>query len=186
VDLLTLVGPTMYAPKDGSSRRSPRSLSREPGNRCASVAAVAGVDADAHCRQHPLHTRANVVDGDRLHLVIAQETRDPRVVGALRSAVVQGTPADVELAPVADRPILDVGHRDPFSAAPARIDGAGAGDWYANLHAVHGRARYRCALAFAVAVKPGAHLEDCPAGVHDLLRGTHPHTNDRHDLALTV
>jgi hypothetical protein len=64
------------------------SRSSEPGHRCASVAPVVGVNADAHRRQHALHAPTDVIDGDNLHLLIAQETRDPRVVGTLGPAVV--------------------------------------------------------------------------------------------------
>ena len=46
-------------------------------------------DPHAHRGQHPVHSGADVIDGDRFDAVLAQEPRDARVVRALASALLR-------------------------------------------------------------------------------------------------
>jgi hypothetical protein len=85
--------------------------------------------------EHPLHAGADAVDGDHLHLIVAQESGDAGVVGALGALVVQRRPRHVELLPVLHLAADDVRDRNAVGASPARVDAPVSGDWHADPHA---------------------------------------------------
>src|ERR1019366_9874962 len=102
--------------------------------RAAGVPANPGDDLYRHSAEHALHTGTHVADGDRLHLVVPQEPCHPGVMGALGALVVQRSPGDSELLPVADLAVGHVGDRDAVSTSPPQVDLAVGGDRHTHLH----------------------------------------------------
>src|SRR5581483_3387388 len=90
--------------------------------------------ADAHPREHLRHPRTHVVRDDDLDAVLLEESRDARVMLPFRSRVVGRSPADVDLLPALDAPVLHRRDRDALRASPPRVDLAVARHRDADRH----------------------------------------------------
>src|ERR1035438_844465 len=76
-----------------------------------------------------------MANSDRVYLVVPQEPCHTGVMGTFGPLVVQRSPGDGELLPVADLFAGHVGDRDPVGSSPARVDLAIICDWHAYPHA---------------------------------------------------
>jgi hypothetical protein len=121
--------------------------------RAAGVAAQTDDDPDRHRTEHALHAGPHMVNANRLDPVIPQEPCHPGMMSTLAPLIVESSPGDRELLPVAD---LAVGHlcdRNAVGSALARVNLAIGSERYAYLHL--GRPpRRRWALARHCAVTP--------------------------------
>src|ERR1022692_1603426 len=75
-----------------------------------------------------------MANSDRVYLVVPQEPCHTGVMGTFGPLVVQRSPGDGELLPVADLLVGHVGDRDPVGSSPARVDLAIICDWHAYPH----------------------------------------------------
>jgi hypothetical protein len=75
-----------------------------------------------------------MVNADRLNPVIPQEPCHPGMMSALGPLIVESSPGDRELLPVADLAVGHLGDRDAVGSPPARVNLAIGSDRYAYLH----------------------------------------------------
>src|ERR1035438_9968264 len=75
-----------------------------------------------------------MANSDRVYLVVPQEPCHTGVMGTFGPLVVQRSPGNGELLPVADLLVGHVGDRDPVGSSPARVDLAIICDWHAYPH----------------------------------------------------
>src|SRR5271165_5288872 len=102
--------------------------------RAVGVAAQTGHDPDRHRTEHALHTGPHMVNADRLNPVIPQEPCHPGMMSTLGPLIVESSPGDRELLPVADLAVGHLGDRDAVGSPPARVNLAIGSDRYAYLH----------------------------------------------------
>jgi hypothetical protein len=164
--------PVVSAPGNGSTER--RSHGRE--GRPAGIAAPAGGDPDRHRGEHALHAGPHVMDSDRLDLVVPQEPCDPSVVGTLGPLVMQRSPADTELLPIADLAAGHLGDCHTVGSSPTWVNLAIGGDRHTHFHLKGLLAAMRQALALAVP-------PDTDRTSYGSMPGTSPPTS-AHDLRL--
>jgi hypothetical protein len=74
-----------------------------------------------------------MVNSDRLDLVVPQEPCYPGVVGTLSPLVMEHSPADSVLLPVAYLAAGHLGERDAFGSPPARVNLVIGGDRHTQL-----------------------------------------------------
>src|ERR1035438_6556933 len=103
--------------------------------RAVGVPAGTGDDPYRHRAEHALHAGTHMANSDRVYLVVPQEPCHTGVMGTFGPLVVQRSPGDGELLPVADLFAGHVGDRDPVRSSPARVDLAIICDWHAYPHA---------------------------------------------------
>jgi hypothetical protein len=120
-----------------ATRAQPRRRWRSPCRACraAGVSAKASDESYRHRVEYALHAGSHVVDSDHLDLVVPQEPCHPGVMGSLGSLIVQRSPADGELLPVADLAVGHVGDRDAVGSSPSRVDLAISGDRHTHFQA---------------------------------------------------
>src|ERR1019366_3090108 len=103
--------------------------------RCAvGVPAGTGDDPYRHRAEHALHAGTHMANSHRVYLVVPQEPCHTGVMGTFGPLVVQRSPGNGELLPVADLLAGHVGDRDPVGSSPARVDLAIICDWHAYPH----------------------------------------------------
>src|ERR1022692_4210061 len=118
------------------SRRAGPEPSWSSCRACRAVGAPAGTGDDPyrHRAEHALHAGTHMANSHRVYLVVPQEPCHTGVMGTFGPLVVQRSPGNGELLPVADLLVGHVGDRDPVGSSPARVDLAIICDWHAYPH----------------------------------------------------
>src|SRR5450631_2447994 len=128
--------------------------------RCAvGVPAGTGDDPYRHRAEHALHAGTHMANSHRVYLVVPQEPCHTGVMGTFGPLVVQRSPGNGELLPVADLLIGHVGDRDPVGSSPARVDLAIICDWHAYPHVeslLAGARKFWAPLGSPFSIKPDA------------------------------
>ena len=109
-------------------------MARRRDRSIASVAVDAEPDPDSHAFEHVGHFAAHVVGDDDLNPMLLEKARDTSVMSTLRRLIVKSVPGDVELLPVDQRAVPNVGYGDAFCSSPARINPSVCGDGNADHH----------------------------------------------------